>query len=249
MVKDRFFLSYSAEEAWLNKMASEGYHLTKKSFYRYTFEVNKDINCAYSVEVLYSPAGRPQNKAYLELKESKAEYLVASYKCRAYFKKPLKQVPSAKDSNTEKADLSPRTKEESKKNTSNEQKKMAIENMANAFRCSAAKTRVSGTKSYILAFSLLFLTSLGLLCYHCASAIRFIAMGSSETMSTLVGKVPPLVIFEKIAKLLKFDVLLGDSQATLVAFIMLLICLCSVVPLAVYISEYVHLKKVIRRKY
>ncbi len=83
---DRFFLSYSDEEKWLNKMASEGLGLVKKSFYRYYFKSDLDFNAKYSVEVLEHPANNPLSEAYIEEKRKNGAELVAFYKCRAYFK-------------------------------------------------------------------------------------------------------------------------------------------------------------------
>ncbi len=83
---DRFFLSYTNEEEWLNSMAQKGMHLVKKTFYRYYFKYDSDMNCKYTVEVLDHPADSPVNSQYIEAKRNAGAELVASYKCRAYFK-------------------------------------------------------------------------------------------------------------------------------------------------------------------
>ncbi len=82
---DKFFLSYYDEELWLNKMAEDGYHLIKKSFYRYYFKHDKESVLKYTVELLDYPANSSIVAEYLEEKKNKGIELVAYYKCRAYF--------------------------------------------------------------------------------------------------------------------------------------------------------------------
>ena|GEM_PF-5690168 len=82
---DKFFLSYSDEEKWLNEMAASGLYLVKKSFYRYYFKKEQDLNLKYSVELLEHPANNPLSESYIEEKRKKGVELVAYYKCRAYF--------------------------------------------------------------------------------------------------------------------------------------------------------------------
>lgn len=82
---DKFFLSYYDEEIWLNKMAEDGYHLVKKTFYRYYFKQDKECGLKYTVELLDYPANSSIVADYIKEKKNKGIELVAYYKCRAYF--------------------------------------------------------------------------------------------------------------------------------------------------------------------
>ena len=82
---DKFFLSYYDEAVWLNKMAEDGYHLIKKSFYRYYFKRDNELDLKYTVELLNYPANSSIMAEYIEEKNNKGIDLVAYYKCRAYF--------------------------------------------------------------------------------------------------------------------------------------------------------------------
>ena len=83
---DKFFLSYADEEEWLNKKASEGLYLVKKSFYRYYFNREENSGYKFTVELLEHPADNPLSAEYVESKRKKGIELAAHYKCRAYFK-------------------------------------------------------------------------------------------------------------------------------------------------------------------
>ncbi len=93
---DRFFLSYTEEEKWLNEMASKGMLLSKKTFYRYYFTNASNLDAKYTVELLDHPATNPLSESYIKSKKDNGVELVAHYKCRAYFKMSSEMYESEK---------------------------------------------------------------------------------------------------------------------------------------------------------
>lgn len=196
---DKFFLSYSDEELWLNKMAKDGLHLVKKSFYRYYFKREQDVDVKYTVELLEHPADNPLSAEYVESKRKKGVELAAHYKCRAYFK-------------------------------------MSSEAYA-AEHEDAKKTRITSVASMFAVNAIAFITSVLMLCYHCVSSLNFTVNASTEKMSALKEEFSFLGIFEKMAKFIKLDKLLGDYQSTPMALMFFIAVVVFSVPVSVYLRE------------
>ncbi len=196
---DRFFLSYSDEELWLNKMAESGLYLIKKTFYRYYFKKEQGLDIKYTVELFEYPANSPLSADYIEAKRKKGLDLVAFYKCRAYFQMN-KQAYEAE-------------KEISK------------------------KTRVKSVTAMFAVYLLAFISSLLMFCYNCACSLRFTVDASKETMSALKEEFSFFGIFEKLARLIKLDSILGDYQSTPMALMFFLAAAVFSIPVAVYFRE------------
>lgn len=202
---DKFFLSYTDEEKWLNKMASEGMCLVKKSFYRYYFNYEPSADYRYSVELLEHPANNPLSAEYIEKKRQNGAELVAFYKCRAYF----------------------RMDEETYKYQS----------------IVAKKTRVKSVASMFAVFLISYIASVLMFCYHCVSSLNFTVNVSAEKMSAVTDEFSFFGFFEKLAKLIRLDKLLGDYQSTPVALMFFIVAVLFAIPTAVYFRELFLMRK------
>lgn len=196
---DKFFLSYTDEEIWLNKMAESGLYLVKKSFYRYSFVRNEKLDVKYTVELLDHPASNPLSADYIEAKRRSGVELVAHYKCRAYFK-------MSKETYRAEAEV-------------------------------AKKTRTKSVCMMFGTFSLAFIASVLMLCYHCVASLNFTVEASGEKMSALTDEFSFFGIFEKISRLIKLDSLLGDYQSTPMALMFFIAVVIFSIPVAVYFRE------------
>ncbi len=196
---DKFFLSYTDEEIWLNKKAASGFYLVKKSFYRYYFKKDVGLDVKYTVELLEHPATNPLSAEYIEEKRKKGIDLVANYKCRAYFMMNNEVY-----------------KHETKV---------------------AKKSRVKSVASMFFVYLIAFITSVVMFCAHCVASLNFTVENSSEKMNALSQEFSFFRFFEKLAKFINLDSILGDYQSTPMALMFFIAVVIFSFPVALYFRE------------
>lgn len=83
----KIFVNYEKEEAWLNKMAAQGFALENFVLGRYTFKRSQPGEYIYRLELLANRIRSPESVAYLEFMEDAGVEMVSSYGPWVYFRK------------------------------------------------------------------------------------------------------------------------------------------------------------------
>lgn len=89
----KFFGNYEKEEAWLNSMASQGWHCTDYFCTRYRFERGKPGEYIYRIQLLENPVKHPDSISYLEFLEDMGIEIFANQIRWVYFRKKALDGP------------------------------------------------------------------------------------------------------------------------------------------------------------
>jgi Protein of unknown function (DUF2812) len=81
------------EQAWLNRMAAAGYHLTDYFWIRYVFEKAEPGEYTYFIDLLSAGRHSPESEGYLEFLESSGVEVVATYMRWVYLRKRTADGP------------------------------------------------------------------------------------------------------------------------------------------------------------
>lgn len=89
----KLFMNYENEEAWLNRMSSQGLHCIDYCFGRYVFEQGKPGEYIYRIQLLDNPPKQAESLVYLSFLEDAGIEFVASQLRWAYFRKKAADGP------------------------------------------------------------------------------------------------------------------------------------------------------------
>lgn len=88
MIKHKVFFiwDWEAEEIWLNRMAKQGWNLTKVGFCRYEFVKGEPGQYQYRLQALEKWPNTPESQEYIDFVESTGAELVDTLLYWAYFR-------------------------------------------------------------------------------------------------------------------------------------------------------------------
>lgn len=81
------YLGYEKKEAWLNKLARQGWTLKKAGYFRYEFEKTEPSEYIIRLQVLDGKPTKPMVADYLALQESTGAELISVVSDIAYFRR------------------------------------------------------------------------------------------------------------------------------------------------------------------
>src|SRR5690625_1824528 len=89
----KFYSNYEKEEAWLNKMAAQGWHCVDYIFGRYTFEKGKPGEYIYRLQLIEHHYTHAKSADYLEFLEETGVEFIASHIRWVYLRKKAEDGP------------------------------------------------------------------------------------------------------------------------------------------------------------
>lgn len=89
----KFYSNYEKEEAWLNEMASKGWHCVDYVFGRYTFEKGEPGEYIYRLQLLEYYTNHAESVEYLEFLEDAGIEVIASHVRWVYLRKKAADGP------------------------------------------------------------------------------------------------------------------------------------------------------------
>ena len=89
----KWFIDWEKEEAWINKMASQGLALTAIGFFRFEFEECVPGEYQYRCELLDNLPNHPESERYIRFVEETGAQQAATWMRWVYFRKKTDSAP------------------------------------------------------------------------------------------------------------------------------------------------------------